>query len=165
MGKRNAGRTSDLEKVPEIGAFIVEAVALGSTIMAACDRAGIHESTVYRWVQKGEAPNAKDCYREFGNRLKSAVRERFLTALRSIKDQGERNWTANAWLLERTMPSFFGKETLRHELANIHAAIAAINKNLAAQGSAHQVPDLIGPVDLSGGLYPDLNNEAPEDAA
>jgi hypothetical protein len=165
MGKRNTGRISDLEKVPEIGAFIVEAVSLGSTISAACDRAGINECTIYRWMQKGEAPNAKECYRHFSQAIKAAVRERFLTALRSIKDQGERNWTANAWLLERTMPRHYGKETLRHELAEIHEAIAAINKNLAAQGSAHRVPDLIGPVDLAGGLYPDLNNEAPEDAA
>ena len=155
--RRKPGRASDLEKCPEVGRFIVEAVSLGSTIAAAADRAGVHESTIFRWLQKAELKGCKPEYSKFSEDLKGAIQGRYLGALRSIQTAGQRQWQANAWLLERTMPTHFGQAALRQELAGIHEAIKAINGSLAAQGSNHRVQSEFGHINLAGGIPPDLN--------
>lgn len=105
MTKRR-GRASKL--TPEVQARIVKALEAGCYFDAACEGAGIGESTGYRWLERGEAGDAG--YREFREAVKraEAVAEAgALAAIRSAYQGG--TWQAAAWYLERKHPERWGK--------------------------------------------------------
>ncbi len=141
------GRRPLLETCPELGRFLVEAVSKGSTLTAACDVAGIDDTAAHGWVRMGEKPKAREVYRQFSIRLKEAARRRYLAALGNIETQARRQWQADGWLLERTMPQHYGRESLRQELAEISKQIAEINKAMAANGQPGRIKDMLGASD------------------
>ena len=127
----------------------------GMPIELACESAGISKPTFYRWVHDGAKADAKPYEKEFSYAVKKAQRDFILSSMQEIKRQGPRNWTAIAWTLERTRPAFFGRESLKMELAEISRQIAEINKAMAANGQPGRIKDMLG----AGGLNEDEGGE------
>jgi transposase len=44
---------------------LLDALDAGATLEAAARAAGVHRSTVYRWLERGRQPGAKRYYRRF----------------------------------------------------------------------------------------------------
>lgn len=101
-------RPSKLTK--EVQEKIMQAVQAGNYLDTAANYAGVDGSTMRRWVQKGEAPNAPEPYRTFCTSLKSA---RAAAEVRSValiqQAAGGGTWQAAAWYLERSYPDRWGR--------------------------------------------------------
>ena len=116
------------EIIEEIGVRIARD---GSTQKEAALLAGISESVFYRWMTRGrkerirlEKLGVEDDEKELANPDELPFLELFEVVIRAIPlrkallverirkaGQDPRNWTANAWLLERLHPDEFGRKT------------------------------------------------------
>lgn len=123
--------------IKEIGVRIARD---GSTAKEAALLAGISESIYYRWLKRGRKEHmrleAQEIETEEGKResanpvelpylqlfgvVSKAIPLRKALLVKRIRKAGEdpRNWTANAWLLERMHPDEFGRKT-RLEIAKV----------------------------------------------
>lgn len=89
--------------------FINDATALkrrGTNNHDICAALGITETTFYRWIDAGgKTENQRLLYES----LKKAEAD-YKTALRvKIEKQGDKDWKALAWLLERQYPAEYGR--------------------------------------------------------
>lgn len=117
------GRTPKLVADPEIINKLVNALRAGNYMEHAADYAGVHVSTVYRWLEKGGAElerreqglkpdKAFDQLCELSEAVKKAKGEAVVRAMALIQNAASSGtWQASAWFLERTQPSFFGRKT------------------------------------------------------
>lgn len=128
MASKKMGRPTKL--TDEAVATICEGLAVGLPPELACERAGIHRATFYRWqaagdearealgeayddLEPGDAPSA---YVDFCDRIKKALAEcafehlKLVSASR-LEEPKKFNWQAAAWILERRWPEFFGRRT------------------------------------------------------
>jgi len=113
-GTSNSGRRTIL--TPEI---IKQAVALISVGNYACTVAaylGIHQSTWFNWLAKGE--KARDgIYKEFVDAIKKAEAVPEIRAVTGIVDAAKENWQAWAWFLERKHKDRWGRyEKINQEI-------------------------------------------------
>jgi len=74
---------------------LVEILSKGITIQAACGYVGINKSTFYRWIQE---------YPEFAAAIDATKFEVEARLLTKIEEQGNDDWRALAWILERRYP-------------------------------------------------------------
>ena len=77
-----------------------------------CMAVGIHEATLYRWLNK---PSSK-LHRALGEQFKKAeaqYKQELLDSIRETALSKPRYWTAAAWLLERKYPEEFGRPETR----------------------------------------------------
>jgi transposase len=156
--KHRAGRPSKYTLA--IAARICREVRKGSSREAAGALAGISAATLYDWQHR---------FPEFSEGLKKADAQLEATCVRSIRQAGQnpRNWTANAWLLERKFPQRYGKVD-RHVVRTQHEGSAlspdwlqAINRALGVSG---EFKPLISQGDAA--LLPGSNGDgATEDGA
>ena len=108
-----AGRRPKLTKE-----LVKKAVALKSDGMSdkdiciACD---VSQSAFYRWQENG---GKSDLQRELVEGLKKAESNYKGALLRSIKEQGEKDWRALCWLLERKYPEEYSR--VDRVTANVH---------------------------------------------
>ncbi len=131
----NYHRTGPRTKcTPELIEEIATRIAYqGSSYMDACKLAGIHEATFYDWLRRGRVERARLHklgvevkgdgadkalpeelpYLTFFEMVEKAVPARKALLVGRIAEAGKdpRNWTANAWLLERMHPDEFGRKT------------------------------------------------------
>ena len=86
-------------------------IAGGSSFASSAWRAGISESTFYRWIEKGKQPDAEEIYRIFYERVKKACEFSHEEALQLVRSAAniDRNWRAAAWFLERRFPDLYGQ--------------------------------------------------------
>lgn len=133
---KKKGRASKL--TPETQARIVGALEAGCYFGAACQAAGIDESTGYRWMERGERGEAG--YREFREAVKKAegaAEAGAVAAIRSAYQGG--TWQAAAWYLERKHPERWGKvERPKLEPADSDDGLKALMDALAASREASQ---------------------------
>ena len=99
---RKPGRPSKL--TPQRKDKILAAVRCGASFKTACGAAGIHESTFYRWQERGAEQDAPSEYREFCEDLTHAEEEGNAARVALIMRAAKTDWRAAAWLLERTNP-------------------------------------------------------------
>ena len=104
---RSVGRPTKC--TPKIIKIIVDALSIGATHKLACEVAGIGQTTFCQWLNENEA---------FAKQVKNADGLAGVRALRNIqraalgtKDQPGQ-WTASAWLLERTRPAEYGRRVV-----------------------------------------------------
>lgn len=103
--KRKAKPTAKTHKT-KIGKFekcgptIVEAVRRGSSYRMACNIAGIHESTFYMWMKKGQTANHGK-FVDFRHAVLKAESENGDRMLGLIQEHANKDWKAAAWVLER----------------------------------------------------------------
>jgi hypothetical protein len=87
---------------PEVKAAIVAMVSEGAYAKHAALSAGIAEPTLYEWIAKDPA---------FDRALAQAKADRANAGIKRITEHALRDWRAEAWLLERTMPAEFREQT------------------------------------------------------
>jgi hypothetical protein len=85
---------------PEARETYVAAIGLGATHLAASAAAGVHPSTAERHRNANAA---------FAADIEKAKRGREVLWLKRIADASSKQWTAAAWLLERTNPDHYGR--------------------------------------------------------
>lgn len=108
---RKMGRASKL--TPETQERIIQAVRTGNYIEVAAQYAGISKTTLYRWLEQADDPDADDIYREFRDALESARAQaevRNVALIQRAADEG--TWQASAWYLERTAWQRWGRRTM-----------------------------------------------------
>ena len=107
MSKKNNYKEHKLSKFTEARKRkIIEALLLGSTWSIAASYAGIAESTLFKWLQRGKE-GFNENYVKFLGACKEAQAKAALRALSNISiaaDSG--NWAASAWLLERRFSGY-----------------------------------------------------------
>jgi transposase len=136
-----------------VGELIVRAVKIGAYKAQAAEAAGVRESTLYNWINRGEDALAvaqekvddetevavKDCpeadqpYVDFVESLKKAEASAEVWHLGNIRRHASRNWTASAWYLERTKRDRYGRGqdgggSTVPSLVDLQAAVDAAKK-------------------------------------
>lgn len=116
----NAGRKVAKMDDPKV-VLLIQALQGGNYVETACLYAGLAPSTVYRWVERGNAerqrqadghaPDATESqYIELCEAVEKA-RAQAVVANVTVIQQAARTgtWQAAAWWLERSMPNQFGR--------------------------------------------------------
>ena len=89
-------------------------------IAAAID---ISETTFYAWCNQPKTP----LQTEFSENIKKAEADYKNSLLESIKTAGEKDWKANAWLLERKYPAEYARvDRLQAEVKQETTAAVAV---------------------------------------
>lgn len=114
---------------PEIQQLIVTAIQSGNFQHHACEFAGIHTATYFRWLERGQVEidrldqeeavepiESETPYREFCDAIKKARATAVVQAVGLIRKAAyDGTWTAAAWYLERSHPKDWGKtDRLEH---------------------------------------------------
>lgn len=117
---KRVGRNAPDVNSDKIKAFI-NALKNGAYIETACTYTGVGESSVYRWLERGRAENARiesgektdpneTPYWELWEAIEKARSEatlRNLTLIQTAAQGG--SWQAAAWYLERTTPKLYAR--------------------------------------------------------
>ena len=104
-----AGRPSKL--TPQTHDKIVNAVKAGNYLETAARYAGIDQSTLHRWLNKGKDPDAEPEYRQFCEAVESAKAEAEARNVALIQQSANAGtWQAAAWFLERTAHARWGRK-------------------------------------------------------
>lgn len=93
---------------PRTVAAVLQNIANGGYIEAACVAAGICKQTYYNWLERAEE-DPESCYAEFAEMLERARAQAEIDNISIIKGAAATNWQAAAWLLERTQPDKYGQ--------------------------------------------------------
>jgi len=99
---------------PERFETIVRAIREGNTYRAAAGLAGVTESTLYNWLERGRKARSGK-YLEFLEAVKKAEAEAEARHVRIVERAAAKNWTAAAWWLERRRPDDWSlKQRVEH---------------------------------------------------
>lgn len=104
-----AGRPSKL--TPQTHDKIIGAIKAGNYLETAARYAGVDQSTLHRWLNRGKDENAEPEYRQFYEAVESARAEaeaRNVALIQQAANAG--TWQAAAWYLERTAHSRWGRK-------------------------------------------------------
>ncbi|HHV62104.1 MAG TPA: hypothetical protein GXX51_05640 [Firmicutes bacterium] len=117
---------------PEMADKIANLISTGNYDVVVCGLVGIHPSTYYNWLSKGEKAKS-GIYREFFDKVKKAEAAREAKWVKDI--EGDPSWQSKAWLLERRYPDRWGRRevnvnmnqdvrvTTHHEYDVVHRVI------------------------------------------
>ena len=106
---------------PEIVTQITALLKAGITISSACEIVGISRQTYYNWAEK---------HPEFAEKVKKAIAESELRAVKIILDAAKRDWKAAAWFLERRFPDRWGRRDKIEAEQKSHVTIKIIDARL-----------------------------------
>ena len=98
--------TEDLIKI------ICELKVKGMSNKDICMAVGIHEATLYRWLNKPSARLHRVLSEEF-KKAEARYKQELLDTIRGAALAKRQYWTAAAWLLERKYPDEFGRPETR----------------------------------------------------
>ena len=98
--------TEDLIKI------ICELKGKGMSNKDICMAVGIHEATLYRWLNKPSARLHRVLSEEF-KKVEARYKQELLDTIRGAALAKRQYWTAAAWLLERKYPDEFGRPETR----------------------------------------------------
>ena len=95
---------------PAVRRKIVTAIEeCACSLDAAAAQAGIHPSTLYRWLAQGRQ-EAAGAFRELHQAVTAAKARSEVALARLVAQAGEKDWRAAAWLLERRFPDDYGSQ-------------------------------------------------------
>lgn len=145
------GRTPEFEK-GDVKQRLLEALAGGNTVEAACNYAGVTEAAFYQWTRKGKAALAKidegkepdpiDLkYVKITEEIRKAQASAEIRAVALIQKASLDSWQAAAWWLERHRPKSWGR-VYRHEVSggDTPVEISLEEKRQAVLESLQQLP-------------------------
>ena len=129
---------------------IATAFGYGNYGTVVADYVGVHPTTLGQWIRRGEELSGKDegeldnderLFVELYNEVRKARSMSEMRAVERIRQAGERDWKANAWFLERTATSRWGR-TERLELTGaeggaIEVSAEAVERKLEALLANH----------------------------
>lgn len=100
---------------------LIDGIVGGLPPMIACDHAGVALPTFYEWLREGEKARekqnrfepltARDArYARFHMNLQEKLANRALSAVANIRNAGQdpKYWKADAWLLSKWFPEYYG---------------------------------------------------------
>lgn len=102
----------------------------------AAETIGMTEACIYKWLREGRKPNAHPDLVKLVTAIKAARAKGIAKRLQRISKAGQKNWQADAWILERTVPEHFSLH--KTELAELRKIVAAMEKDARANGSPGQ---------------------------
>jgi hypothetical protein len=121
-GKHAGGRPS---KFPKYSAQFLRHIESGQSISSAAGLSGLAESTVFSWL--ASARNAQGgAFSEFLERYTRARGKAQGKMIQEIREAGQQDWRAVAWLAEKMFPEVFSPK-LRHELTGPDGAPITIS--------------------------------------
>jgi hypothetical protein len=94
---------------PEVQDTLCQALRAGAHMEQAATYAGVHRSTAYRWVARGEADDTQQRFRDFAAAVREAEAGFEIASLELISQAGDDDWRARAWLIERRHPRRWGR--------------------------------------------------------
>ncbi len=124
-GDANVGRRRKF--TPEVRACFLEAIGCGVGIDTAAAFAGVSASTVHNRITRGEQEQAAGKTSEFVEFLEGLTRTRASVHVQlasQIQRAGEKDWRANAWMLERLAPDQFGRHRVAEDEHGQHRPIS-----------------------------------------
>lgn len=119
------GRPSKLD--PTVVARLLGVLRVGGYPEAAAGVAGIHRSTLNRWIARGdpEGTDPEDApYRAFVLDLAQARAEGETRNVAIIAQAASQNWQAAAWMLERSYPERWARVSQRGDIPGTSPAPA-----------------------------------------
>lgn len=140
-------------------AVLVNALKSGAYLETACTYAGIGESTVYRWLERGRTENERlekgeeanpdeASYLELWEAIEKARSEATLRNVTLIQTAAQNGtWTAAAWWLERTSPKLYGRRNYNEVTGKDGGALEV---NMTAEQLDRKIALLMGEVSEMG---------------
>ena len=110
--RRGALMARPTKATPQRRERIVKAVAAGNYIEASARSAGVHPSTVYRWIERGER-EAEGIYHDFAEEVRRAEAEAEVHAVAIIRRAMAGDWRAALSYLERRHPAGWRRRETR----------------------------------------------------
>jgi hypothetical protein len=128
-----ANRSSILESLmarptkltPELQATFLGALGRSYYLETAADLAGIDRRTIYHWLKRGKRAR-RGPYRGFFLAYKKTLAVKEALNIKAVEESGQ--WTARAWLLERSNYERWGNH--RKELAELQRGVLEMKKSL-----------------------------------
>jgi hypothetical protein len=128
-----AGRGREPKLTPDVLARLVEAISNGNTRKNAAAYAGVHPSTLRKWLAKGKKrlTRTNGDYVSLFAAIKKAEAEAVDKHVRLISSAADKHWQAAAWWLERKYPDEWGsdKRLITQLLRDVAALTKAANVN------------------------------------
>lgn len=100
------GRT---KLTPEVQRLLIESIQLGCTDKAACQRAGIDPSQLWRWQERAEI--GEEPFASFASAYARAKGDRVAKLAGQIVVAASADWRAAAWYLEHAESDDFSPKT------------------------------------------------------
>ncbi len=150
---------------------IIGLVRAGNYLETAAGVCGIHRTTLFRWLEKGEK-QTRGKYHEFCLAVRQAQSECVARNQMMISKAAQTDWKAAAWYLERAAPQRYGKqykagsrETAEQMLAHLEATLERSKfvdvlrslQGTPSSGTPKQSPKV---QDLLSGLSKSMNEPA-----
>mgnify|MGYP006268620909 CR=1 FL=1 len=116
---RRGKKTTQLDD-PRVTTLLT-AIQNGNFIETACSFAGLAPSTIYRWIERGNAEKkrieqglpANDAETQYLDLCEAVEKARAIAVMRNVQiiqqAANSGTWQAAAWYLERTQPNQFGR--------------------------------------------------------
>lgn len=96
---------------PTVAEKILDAVRRGNRLDTAALYAGVSRESFFAWCRAGRAADARQPYLGFVVALDEAMASWEAGKVGAISRAGDKEWQANAWLLERRLPDAYGRRT------------------------------------------------------
>lgn len=129
------------EVVMTVAEAVVAVLRSGCSIDTAASVVGIHRTTIYDWIARGEefrgaekVPAAERRFSDFADAVTRAREVVVQMALDGILEAGKADWRAYAWFLERSRPDEFGRRT-RFELGDGDGGTLTLAELMASAGT------------------------------
>jgi hypothetical protein len=103
--RKKTGRPS--KRTPEVKQMILEALRGGNYLETAAAYAGVHRSTLNRWMNEDDPE-----FQDFRDAVEKARADAIVRNVGVVLAAAPKNWQAAAWWLERTNPDKYGRRVV-----------------------------------------------------
>ena len=117
---------------PALTEKIVSLVRAGNYLETAATTAGIHRTTLHRWMRFGR-DQKRGRYRKFLTAVEKAQAESESRDVALIAKAASADWKAAAWRLERKAPRRYGPRVQQAVQQELDAVLTRLEKGLAPE--------------------------------
>jgi len=114
---------------PQVTQRIVDLIRAGNYLEVAATAAGIHSTTLHRWLRLGRAQR-RGQYRRFVTAVQKAQAEAESRDVALIAKAASEDWRAAAWRLERKAPRRYGARVLVSVQEELEAVLERLKQGL-----------------------------------
>jgi transposase-like protein len=108
---------------------ICDLIRSGNYLEVAATAAGIHRTTLYRWMRHGR-DQKRGRYRKFVNQVEKAQAEAESRDVALIAKAASTDWRAATWRLERKAPRRYGPRVQQAVQQELDAVLGRLEKGL-----------------------------------
>lgn len=117
---------------PALMQRIVDLIRAGNFLEVAATAAGIHRSTLHRWLRHGK-DQTRGRYRKFLTSVERAQAESESRDVALIAKAAVTDWKAAAWRLERKFPRRYGPRVQLAVQQELDSVLGRLEKGLASE--------------------------------